>query len=160
MNDADAEAFVAFRRAALVDAPLSFTASPADDFVSTADAFRQQLRSGRDWAVLGAFAPDLVGSVGLFRDRHFKASHRVHVWGVYVSPSFRKRGVAEELMRASIDYARSLQGVEWILLSVSSAALGALRLYEKLGFVHWGTEPDALRHNGQSVVENHMALRL
>jgi RimJ/RimL family protein N-acetyltransferase len=36
----------------------------------------------------------------------------------------------------------------------------AQRLYERAGFCIWGTEPDALSHDGQWVVEYHMALRL
>jgi hypothetical protein len=36
----------------------------------------------------------------------------------------------------------------------------AQRLYERAGFQVWGTEPDALRHDGQAVVAHHMALHL
>jgi RimJ/RimL family protein N-acetyltransferase len=79
---------------------------------------------------------------------------------MYVAPSHRGKGIAAELMQGVIQHARSLPGVSWVLLSVSSAAPGARRLYERLGFQLWGTEPDALRYEGQSVVENHMALRL
>ena len=43
---------------------------------------------------------------------------------------------------------------------MSAAMPGAMRLYERAGFRPWGTEPDALRHEGQAVVLHHMALRL
>ena len=46
------------------------------------------------------------------------------------------------------------------LLSVSSAAPEAKRLYERTGFQVWGTQPEALRHDGRSVVEHYMALQL
>ena len=36
----------------------------------------------------------------------------------------------------------------------------ARRLYERAGFEIWGTEPEALRHDGQSVAEHHMALHI
>jgi len=31
-------------------------------------------------------------------------------------------------------------------------------LYERVGFQAWGSEPAALRHEGRTVVEHHMAL--
>jgi RimJ/RimL family protein N-acetyltransferase len=160
LRDEDAEKYVELRRKALLDAPLAFTASPADDFVGSAEAVRKQLRQRPDWVIFGAFAPELVGSLGMFRDRHLKASHRVHLWGMYVAPDYRGHGVAAELLNAAIRSARLLPGVSWALLSVSSAAPAALRLYERAGFRIWGTEPDALRHNGESVTERHMALEL
>lgn len=156
----DAEAYAELRREALIDSPLAFTSSPADDFASSPETLREQLRRAPDSVILGAFDEGLVGAVGVYRDRHVKASHRVHVWGMYVAPSHRGKGIAAELMQGVIQHARSLPGVSWVLLSVSSAAPGARRMYERLGFQLWGTEPDALRYEGQSVVENHMALRL
>ena len=156
----DAEACVALRRQALLDSPLAFAASPADDVGSSLEGVREQLRRATDWFIFGAFEPELIGSVGLSRDRHRKASHKVHLWGMYVAPSHRRRGIGAELVRAAIRQARALPGVEWVHLAVSSAAPEAQRLYERLGFEVWGTEPDALRHDGRVVSEHHMSLRL
>ena len=160
LHDGDADAYVALRREALGDAPLAFAASAADDVASSAEAVREQLRRAPDAVILGAFQPDLIGAVGVFRDRHLKASHKVHVWGMYVMPSHRRQGIATELLRAALDHARTLPGAEWVHLSVSDAAPEARRLYEREGFTVWGTEPDALRHDCQTVVEHHMALYL
>ncbi len=107
-----------------------------------------------------AFQPDLIGTVGLYRDRHVKASHKVHIWGMYVMPFHRRQGVAADLLQAALGHARSLPGVSWVHLGVTSAAPTARRLYERAGFEVWGIEPEALRHEGQAVVEHHMALRL
>ncbi len=160
LREEDAEAYVELRRKALLDAPLAFTASPADDFVASPDAVRKQLRQAPDWVIFGAFDLKLVGSLGLFRDRHLKAAHRAHLWGMYVAPDHRGKGVAAELLHAAVRHARTLDGVSWVLLSVSSGAPAALRLYERAGFRIWGIEPDALRHDGESVTERHMALAL
>ena len=110
--------------------------------------------------ILGAFGPALVGTVGMHRERHTKKSHKVHLWGMYVAPDHRRQGVGSELLRAALDHARRLPDVRWVQLSVSSAAPAAQRLYERTGFQIWGTEPDALRHDGRAAVEHHMALRL
>jgi RimJ/RimL family protein N-acetyltransferase len=45
-------------------------------------------------------------------------------------------------------------------LSVSDATPAARRLYERAGFEVWGSEPDALRYEGESHLEHHMLLRL
>ncbi|HYG61226.1 MAG TPA: GNAT family protein [Thermoanaerobaculia bacterium] len=160
LQDRDVEAYVQLRRQALLDSPLAFAAAPGDDFVSSPDRVRQQLRTGAAWVIFGAFRPDLVGAVGLFRGRYPKASHKAHLWGMYVEPGHRGQGIGAELLGAVIRHARELPGVTWVHLGVTSAASEARRLYERAGFQVWGTEPDALRHEGRTVDEHHMALRL
>jgi RimJ/RimL family protein N-acetyltransferase len=160
LEAADAESYLDLRMEALRDSPLAFSASPGTDLVSSAEALREQLRRGPDWVILGAFDPRLAGAVGLFRDRHPKSSHKVHLWGMYVTPGRRRQGLAAELLRAALRHARALPGVAWVHLSVTSAAPAARSLYEQAGFREWGTEPDALRHAGSAVAEHHMALRL
>ena len=160
LRDDDAEAYLELRREALLDSPLAFAASPSDDFAGSAVAVREQLRRAPEWVILGAFEDRLVGAVGLLRDRHLKASHKVHLWGMYVARGHRRRGIGAELLQAALGHARALPGVSWVHLSVSAAAPEARRLYQRAGFEVWGTEPEALRHDGQTVVEHHMALRL
>jgi RimJ/RimL family protein N-acetyltransferase len=156
----DAEAYIELRRKALLDAPLAFSASPADDVASSLEAVREQLRGAPQAVILGAFEDGLVGTVGLFRDRHLKAAHKAHIWGMYVEPAHRRRGLATELLQTAVRHARAMGGVSWVHLSVSFAAPQAQRLYERAGFQIWGTEPDALRHDGRSVAEHHMILHL
>lgn len=160
LQEDDAPAYVDLRRESLLKAPLALTSSPEDDFASSVEAVRELLRQSPNSVIFGAFVDRLIGVVGLYRDRHVKAAHRTHLWGMYVSSANRGHGIARKLLEAAINHARSLPGVGWILLSVSSAAPEARRLYEGVGFRIWGTEPDALRHEGQSVVEYHMALQL
>ena len=160
LEEADAEALAELRRASLLDIPLAFASSPEDDFAASIDVVRAHLRRAPDQFVAGAFEPELVGMAGLFRDRHAKASHKAHLWGMYVMPSHRGRGIGEGLLRATLDHARALPGISRVHLSVSSAVPGARRLYERAGFELWGTEPDALRDAGEAVTDYHMALRL
>jgi len=160
LHDQDAGTYAELRREALLESPLSFASSPADDLVSSPEAVRDQLRRSPESVILGAFRPGLVGTVGLYRDRHLKASHKAYLWGMYVAPGHRRQGIARELLQAALGHARALRGVSWVHLSVSSAAPEARRLYETVGFRLWGTEAEALRHGGQTVAEHHMALPL
>ena len=160
LHEDDAPAYVALRREALLQAPLAFTASPNDDVVTSIDDARNLLRQAPTAVVIGAFQDRLVGVVGVYRDRHAKASHKLHLWGLYITPDQRGQGLGAALLERALQHARAVSGVEWIHLSVSSAAPEAQRLYERAGFRVWGSEPDALRHQGQSVTEYHMALQL
>lgn len=149
LSEEDAAQFAQVRRESLLSSPLSFGASPATDVARVTDG------------VFGAFEEEqLVGIVGLFRDRHESSQHKVHLWGMYVQPAFRGRGLGAELVQAALRHARTLPGVSWVLLAVTSAAPAARRIYERAGFEVWGVEPDALRHDDESVDEYHMALRL
>jgi RimJ/RimL family protein N-acetyltransferase len=156
----DAEAYHELRRASLAESPLAFVSSPDDDFAASVETVREQLARAPHSVIFGAFAPGLVGALGMYRDRHVKSAHKTHIWGMYVLPVHRRRGLAARLLEATLDHARTLDGVARVQLSVSSAADEARRLYERAGFRVWGTEPDALRDGGRSVVEHHMALRL
>jgi len=153
--------YAAFRLAALQDSPLSFMSSPEDDSACSPEIVRERLKTGPpNSIIIGAFAPELVGTLGLYRDPHIKAAHKVHLWGMYVAPPHRRSGIGAQLLDAAIQHARSIPGVTAIRLSVSSTAPAAQRLYERAGFRIWGREPDSLRHNGQGANEHHMILQL
>lgn len=155
----DAGVFLALRRQALLDAPLAFQASPEDDRASSVEAVREQLAG--EIVVVGAFeAATLVGSIGLHRDRHRKSAHKVHVWGTYVQPAHRRRGIGALLLDVALAHARTLPDASWAYLAVSEAVPAARALYERAGFHVWGTEPAALRYEGRAYVEHHMALQL
>ncbi len=155
----DASAFLRLRREALEEAPFAFEASPEDDFAASADFVRETL-ARPDQTVIGAFAPELAGVVGVFRERPRKAAHKARLWGLYVRPQFRRLGLGLVLVRQAIEFARSLEGVAILELSVSEKAATATALYERLGFRVWGVEPAALRVAGEEVAERHMRIEL
>lgn len=160
MNQDDAGELFRLRRSALLDSPMAFLASPEDDAASSEAAVRELLRPRPESVVFGAYMPKLVGMLGLQRASHRKAAHKVNLWGMFVLPEYRRHGVAAQLLDAAISYARSLHGVVSVHLSVSDSATAARRLYEKVGFETWGTEPDAIRFEGRSDNECRMRLSL
>ena len=160
LRDDDAEAYTDLRREMLLDSPLAFASSPSDDLFSSIQATRERLQAVPESVIFGVFDQRLVGAAGLYRDRHVKSSHKVHLWGMYVVPDHRRKGIAARLLEEVLGYARRLSDVSCVQLSVSSAAPAAQRLYEQAGFRVWGTEPEALRHGGETAVEHHMILRL
>jgi ribosomal protein S18 acetylase RimI-like enzyme len=145
----------------LADSPWAFAASPEDDMGLDVSVMKDRL-GGPGQAVVGALEGErvLVATAGVYLDRHVKMAHRARVWGVYVTPRARGRGLGERVVRGVIELARTWPGVSSVGLSVSENAPAAMRLYTRLGFVEWGIEPGALRHDGRFYAEHHMCLAL
>lgn len=157
----DAEAFIALRRQGLAEVPLAFGSSPEDDRFQRAEDLHEVLKIGPDNVMFGAFDDgELVGVIGIYRDHHVKARHKMHIWGMYVAPKARRRGIARRLIEMALEHARSQSQVDWVNLGVSSTEPGARALYEGAGFEPWGVEPDALRDGDRSGDEIWMILRL
>jgi ribosomal protein S18 acetylase RimI-like enzyme len=130
LREEDAEAYTALRRASLADAPFAFAASPEDDVAASVDAVRERLRKAPEFVIVGAFEPELVGALGVGRDRHIKAAHKVHLWGMYVAPTHRRRGIAAAILQAALAHARTLPG-GMRPLSVSARTPAAQHLYAR-----------------------------
>ena len=158
----DPEQLFRLRRESLIAEPFAFLSSPEDDLASSPQAVRDRLASSDDrTATFGALLGEqLIGMAGLTRDRPIKAAHRACIWGVYVKPEFRRQGVARRLLRAALAHAREIRDLATVYLSVSERKPEAKLLYESVGFVEWGLEPDFIRVAGESTREHHLSLRL
>ncbi|MEM7656355.1 MAG: GNAT family N-acetyltransferase [Bacteroidota bacterium] len=113
--------------------------------------------------ILGYFPPGeskAGGMVGFLRQSGLKRQHLGWIWGMYVSPQQRSKGVGRALMNECLLRAKPLQGIERILLSVTDHSPAALALYLSLGFEEYAREPDALRWQGTSMTEIFLAMEL
>lgn len=152
----DAAAYVAVRRAMLIDTPRAFSADPDTDRGSDEVGVRQSL-TRPDYAIAGAFAGNrLVAVAGLSRTPGRKLMHRVFIWGVWTHPDFRGRGLGERVVRHAIEVAKAWPGVRAICLSACAEQHAAVRLYERLGFKAWGVEPGMMHVDGRLYDEVHM----
>jgi ribosomal protein S18 acetylase RimI-like enzyme len=79
---------------------------------------------------------------------------------MYTAPRLRGRGAGEAMLREAIRVARQAEGLRSILLSVSETQPGARRLYERVGFRLYGSEPVALRVGDQDLTEEFLVLTL
>lgn len=154
----DAPAYVAIRREMLADSPWSFLASPEQDRGCDVDKVRISLARTDAAIVAVRDAGALVAVAGVSREEALKRRHIATVWGVYVRPAARGRGFGRAVVSGAIEAASGWEGIASVHLAVSANAPKARKLYESLGFVEWGYEPDAVRIGGCSYAEHHMHL--
>ena len=140
--------------------PEAFSSSAEEHRELSLEEIKERLRFDPETRfVVGAFLDgELVGAAGFFRDRVLKQRHRGHVWGVYVTARARGKGIARTVMTTLLDRARTIDGVEQVVLSVTTSQKAARALYSSLGFQPFGHERRALKINGQYFDEEYLVL--
>jgi RimJ/RimL family protein N-acetyltransferase len=168
---ADAVRYARLRGRMLREAPWAFDATLEDDPLldpAHAAAVLADPR-GATFAIAspgvepgggGDDAQSLVAAASVTRAERSQFAHRCRVWGVYVEPSRRGEGLGRAVVGATLEHARSWSGVDWVDIGVSERSPEAQHLYERLGFVQWGREPETTAFDGRRYDEIFMALRI
>jgi L-amino acid N-acyltransferase YncA len=160
----EAPVYVALRREMLSESPKSFGASLETDVASDVEGMRKRLetqKNNRTWGAFQEESGELLGAVGGFQEGpHAKRAHAFAVWGMYVTPKARGKGIARKLLLALLDYAEGLEGIRVVCLSVSATASAAEKMYISMGFKTWGTEPLSLQIDGEFYSEIYMVLSI
>jgi ribosomal protein S18 acetylase RimI-like enzyme len=152
LTPADLDAFQALRLRGLRESPAAFGSTYEEEVDRPLERVAQRLSGGGDSAVYGAFdgGGALLGMGGVHREGKLKSRHRAGIWGMYVVPEARGRGLGRALLQALVDHARGMDGVERVELGVEATNTAARALYHAFGFVTYGVQPDAYRADGQS----------
>lgn len=112
---------------------------------------------------LGAYInSDLAGVVSFIRDggNREKFLHKGTLIRVYVSQKYRGQGISKKLIIELIERVKLIASIEQIYLTVISANSTAKKIYENLGFVLYGTEPNAIKWKDKYFSEDLMVLFL
>jgi RimJ/RimL family protein N-acetyltransferase len=116
-----------------------------------------------DSFTLGAYVENVLAGVASFardgEDRE-KLRHKGMLSNMYVLKEFRGHGIAKKLLQEVIKRVKAVQGIEQINLIVVSDNSKAKQLYEKIGFVKFGTEHNSIKWKGKYYTEDHMVLWL
>jgi RimJ/RimL family protein N-acetyltransferase len=96
--------------------------------------------------LLGAFSAqgELHGMIGFSTDKsRSKIRHKSKIWGMYVAPEMRGKGLATLLVGSVVDTARDIE-CELIQLAVGTQNVASYQLYLRSGFSVYGTEAKAM----------------
>ncbi|HET6180788.1 MAG TPA: N-acetyltransferase [Candidatus Sulfotelmatobacter sp.] len=156
----DAGEWWRLRKEALLGDPEAFSASGEEHEPLGLEEVRKRLGSeDGERFVVGAFEDGrLNGMAGFYREKGLKSRHKGRVWGVYVTPATRGEGVGDRMMQALLQRGSAIEGIEQILLSVTTTQVSAVRLYRSLGFESFGREPRALKIGERFIDEEFMIL--
>jgi RimJ/RimL family protein N-acetyltransferase len=162
LQPGDVPAYKALRDHALAHHEDAFTSDAATEAQRTAQSYASRL--GADAAgtfTLGAFRGDrLVGAVTCDRDARIKVRHIGHVTAMMVHTEEQGRGVGRALIDALIERAAADAELHQLTLNVTAGNAVAERLYERAGFVRYGTLPRAIRVGDRFHDKHHMLLAL
>ena len=141
----DAQAFSTLRRELTAHNPIPMGLSMEEELTRSLESFAEQLSYPAPNAAFGAFwDEELVGSAAVAWQSRFASSrHNVVLWGTFVSPRFRRRGLGRLLVTRAIEHART-HAVRRINLTMFLPNDAAEQLYQSLGFVRCGVEPEAV----------------
>jgi RimJ/RimL family protein N-acetyltransferase len=164
LTELDLNAYSAMRLRGLQESPTAFGSSYEQESKFSPQDFASRIRPHGDPAngMYGAFGDSnqLMGTIGFSREHHLKRAHIGSVWGMYVLPEFRGKGIGAALLDEALAHARRLPGLRQVTLTVTVGNLPAIGLYKSRGFERFGLQRDALLVDGHLYDEEHMALYL
>jgi len=156
----DAPTFQALRLAALQETPIAFGSSFEEEKNLSLSSIESQLAFRFDRGIFGAFENnELIGLAALGRENLKNFAHKAFIWGMYVKPEHRSKGIARSLLNETLSLASSIPEILQVNLSVNASNTVAVRLYESSGFKVFGREPCALFINNELHDEIHMQFR-
>jgi RimJ/RimL family protein N-acetyltransferase len=158
----DAPTFWRFRLLALQSEPIGFAESTAEHEALGIAGTEARIEAGNaENFVMGAFeAGQLIGTAGFYREQKEKRRQIGWIWGVFVHPDHRQKGIGRALICSTVEQARAIPGLAAIHITAAITQAAARKMYVGLGFRLVGTVPGALYVDGKYYDEEMLALDL
>lgn len=156
----DAAAWRALRLEALQSHPTAYAENFAEACQHDLAWFRDRMPApDAANAIFGVFEHGwLAGSAGFAVQTFAHLRHKGVMWGVYLQPAVRGRGIGDALVGCLIRYARAHVAILQAAVAADNGAAAAL--YRRAGFKAYGRERRALRVDGRDIDEELLALDL
>jgi ribosomal protein S18 acetylase RimI-like enzyme len=147
---ADSTQFRELRLYALQEAPMAFSADYQTNFNAPKSSWENRLKPEEHANLLFAeHDKSLIGmAAGVRKGETLKTCHTAGIWGVYVRPEWRRLHIAEGLIEAFVQWAKTKK-VEFVKLAVVTTNTPAIRCYERCGFKTYGTDPRVIFYEGK-----------
>lgn len=125
------------------------------DYVSRAERIRQSLAANSEETYVAECAGHITGfiTLGACRDADFPQDETGEIWGIYIAPDYRRKGIGSHLCKLADAQLRS-RGYLISILWVFKDNQRACQFYETMGFapdgatkmVNLGKELEAIRY--------------
>lgn len=160
LNEADVDGYRELRLEALQNHPTAFGMDYETSLHMPESHWLERIRNSDDRTTLVAEADGrFVGMTGIFRETNLKERHSGYIWGVYVRPAWRGKGLVDALVQSCLDWARERK-IRLVRLGVNATNASAIRAYSRMGFSVYGVDPDVLFWEGRYHDELLMYCRL
>jgi RimJ/RimL family protein N-acetyltransferase len=147
----DAPSLYRLRLEALTTNPEAFAADADKAAANGVEAWMQRIeeysQAQSGVITVASVASQLVGMTGLARGNSKKTRHSAILWGVYVSPAWRRFHIAEAILGNMISWSRD-QGLIVLKLGVLTVNEPAIACYRHCGFSIYGLEPKSNYFDG------------
>ena len=157
VTEADVEALIDIRLEALQNHPVAFSADYENDLQRPLSEWLKRI--GESPTFMAWDGDTAAGMAGIFSGRSSKTAHQGTIWGVYVRPAYRGRGLGGELVRRCLAWARE-NGKKIAYIAAAGNNTAAIRCYERCGFSVFGLQPMAICVDGRYFDELLMAQKL
>ena len=153
LNEKDLDQFIRIRKDSLTAYSMSFGADPLKP-IDKAQTFEDLKAKNEENFILGYFDGErLVGTLGFLRYSNPKTRHKGFIWGVFVYEEYWGNKIGSSLMKACIEQAKAIDGLEKIILGASHISDAAIALYLNFGFKEYGREHNAMVVEGKYIDE-------
>jgi GNAT superfamily N-acetyltransferase len=162
LTAADVVAYRALMREAYEQAPDAFTTTAAERGAEPEAWWVKRIGTANGLATsFGAWkGSSLVGTVALEYSAKPKTRHSALILGMYVQPKERGKAIGLALLNAALAAATARAEILFLTLTLTEGNAPALRLYRSVGFVAWGTQPQAIRTDSGFRGKVHMSLAI
>lgn len=148
LNKTHVNLYRTLRLEGLKENPEAFGSSFEEESLIDLNTYQNRLED-KDSVTFGVFTNDLlVGILTLRTSQRLKTRHNGHLVGMYVDKDYRRQGIGKLLINAVLSYASTHQIIN-LFLTVTSSNQDAIKLYEHMGFVHYGVEKREIFYNNQ-----------
>jgi ribosomal protein S18 acetylase RimI-like enzyme len=132
------------RLAALKEEPSAYGGSYEEEMNFSEDEWKRRLPNA-----LYALSDDKpVGTVTYIVSERAKLKHIAQIFGVYVDPDYRGRGIGRKMLETALDLISKNKDIVKIRLTVNRQRDPAVALYKSLGFLVVGELEKELRVDG------------
>lgn len=147
----DAAQLRVLRLEALADTPTAFSADYAATTAQGVEFWAERVRgfaqNGNGLQAVAEHQGRVVGMAGITYGERPKTRHSGTIWGVYVTPAWRGRRLAEGMLDLCLKWAKT-HDLAIVKLAVVATNAAAIRCYTRCGFSVYGVEPKAICYEG------------